>query len=125
MSVLFLSMALSIVKIFVIGPILTQGNFMSHTEHPEKLNIRAGIFGDRIAGPFFFQGNLTKKMYLDLMQNNMDPALTNIIKYNKNYFEGHLIFQQDGALPHYALLVRQYLDRKFANPCIGRRGVIE
>ncbi|KAJ8914917.1 hypothetical protein NQ315_016071, partial [Exocentrus adspersus] len=29
-----------------------------HTQHPQKLNIWAGLFGDQIIGPFFINGNL-------------------------------------------------------------------
>lgn len=25
-----------------------------HTQHPQKLNVWAGIFGDRLVGPFFY-----------------------------------------------------------------------
>lgn len=35
------------------------------------------------------------------------------------------MFQQDGAPPHYALRVRQYLDQTFPDRWIGRRGAIE
>ena len=36
-----------------------------------------------------------------------------------------LYFQQDGATPHYALLVRNYLDNIFPLHWIGRRGSID
>lgn len=36
-----------------------------------------------------------------------------------------MIFQQDGAPPHFALAVRQYLDRRFPNRWIGRRRPVE
>lgn len=42
-----------------------------HTQHPEKLNVQAGV-----VGPFFFPGDLTGKMYLQLLQNTVDLALT-------------------------------------------------
>ena len=34
-------------------------------------------------------------------------------------------YQQDGAPPHYAAPVRQYLDELFPNRWIGRRGFVE
>ncbi|XP_018572308.1 uncharacterized protein LOC108911771 [Anoplophora glabripennis] len=49
-------------------------------------------------------GNLTGEMYLDLLENNIDPALTNIMENNENYFEDQLICQQDGAPPRYLRL---------------------
>lgn len=36
-----------------------------------------------------------------------------------------MYFQQDGAPAHYSLEVRAWLDQKFANRWIGRRGSIE
>lgn len=96
-----------------------------HTQQPEKLNVWAGIFGDRLVGPFFLPGNLTGQMYLQLLEDAIDPALTDIIENVPEYDEDHLIFQQDGAPPHYALIVRQYLDQRFPRNWIGRRGSIE
>lgn len=50
-----------------------------------------------------------------LFPNPLDPNLT----------DERLWFQQDGAPPHYAAIVRQYLDRIFPGRWIGRRGAIE
>ena len=36
-----------------------------------------------------------------------------------------MYFQQDGASAHYSLVVRSWLDEKFPNRWIGRRGPIE
>ena len=38
---------------------------------------------------------------------------------------GNVWFQQDGASPHYAVAVRNYLDATFPGRWIGRRGPIE
>ena len=97
-----------------------------HTQHPQKLNVWAGIFGDNLVGPFFLRGNLTGEMYLELLQEAVDPALTAIIEnQHDRYVENRIMFQQDGAPPHYALFVRQYLDQTFPGRWIGRRGAIE
>lgn len=97
-----------------------------YTQQPQKLNVWAGIFGDNIVGPFFLPGNLTGDMYLDLLENHIDPILTEIIENNAgNYVEDQIVFQQDGAPPHYALPVREYLDQRFPNRWIGRRGPTE
>lgn len=95
------------------------------TQYPQKLNVWAGIYGNRIVGPFFLPGNLTGEMYLNLLQNAVEPALTEIIEQNEHYNENQLIFQQDGAPPHYAHTVRQYLDNTFPDRWIGRRGAQE
>lgn len=44
---------------------------------------------------------------------------------NLNLDENLLHFQQDGAPPHYAVAVRQWLDNNYAHKWIGRRGPIE
>ena len=36
-----------------------------------------------------------------------------------------LTFQQDGASWHYAVIVREWLDKKFPNRLIGKHGPIE
>jgi len=96
-----------------------------HTQHPQKLNVWAGIFGDHIIGPFFLPGNLNGDTYLDLLVNAVNPALIEIVQNDQRYRGENPIFQQDGAPPHYALPVRQFLDETFPGRWIGRRGAIE
>ena len=96
-----------------------------HTQNPQKLNVWAGIFGDHIIGPFFLPGNLNGDTYLDLLENTIIPALIEIMENDQRYQEENAIFQQDGAPPHYALPVRQFLDETFPDRWIGRRGPIE
>lgn len=96
-----------------------------HTQHPEKLNVWAGIYGDSLIGPFFLPGNLTGEMYLRLLEDAIEPGLTDVLENNNRYNANELTFQQDGAPPHYTLAVRQYLDRTYHGRWIGRRGPIE
>lgn len=91
-----------------------------HTQYPKKVNVWAGIIDNRIIGPYFFEENLTGPRYLDFLQNFLLPELNRLFP-NRN----DLWLQQDGAPPHYAVLVRNYLDNVFANRWIGRRGSIE
>lgn len=96
-----------------------------HTQHPEKLNVWVGIYGDCLIGPFFLPGNLNGEVYLQLLEDAIDPALTETVENNNNYNVNDLTFQQDGAPPHYALAVREYLNRTYPDRWIGRRGPIE
>lgn len=64
-------------------------------------------------------------MYLELLETTVDPTLTDIVENDNRYLEDHLIFQQDGAPPHFAVAVRQYLNERFPRHWIGRRGFIE
>lgn len=92
-----------------------------HTQHPQKLNVWAGIFGSQVVGPFFIEGNLNAVQYLAMLRNQIIPALQNIAGDNF----GTLWFQQDGAPPHFGLDVRQHLNHVFPGKWIGRRGAIE
>lgn len=92
---------------------------VAHTQKPQKLNVWAGICGDKIIGPFFIEGNLTADSYLSLLQEHVGPAVMELFP------ETDIIFQQDGAPPHFALNVREYLDAVFPNQWIGRRGPYE
>lgn len=102
-----------------------------HTQFPQKLNVWAGILGNEIIGPIFIEGNLTAELYLNLLQNEIDPLITQSLQNqvdeegNRWLDERHLHFQQDGAPPHYALRVRQWLNERFRGKWIGRRGTLE
>lgn len=91
-----------------------------HTQYPEKLNVWAGIIHNKIIGPYFFDGTLTGPRYLEFLQSFLIPEL---IRLFPNVDD--LWLQQDGAPPHYAVSVRNYLDRVFPARWIGRRGTIE
>lgn len=99
----------------------------AHTQFPQKLNVWAGIVGDRIVGPFFIEGSLTGPKYLDLLSNHVVPTLAELFPNNDDPDIPHdsLWYQQDGAPAHYDLLVRNYLNQTFPNRWIGRRGFIE
>ena len=51
--------------------------------------------------------------------------ITEIVENDLTYSEGITFFQQDGVPPHYDAQVRQFLDQRFHNHWIGRRGPIE
>lgn len=91
-----------------------------HTQYPEKLNVWAGIIGNKIIGPYFFEETLTGPRYLEFLQHFLIPELHRLFPNRDD-----LWLQQDGAPPHYAVLVRNYLDRVFTDRWIGRRGSIE
>ncbi len=70
-----------------------------------------------VIGPYFFENeNVTGSTYKRMLRYFLFPKLQN---YPEN-----MIFQQDGAPPHYSLEVREYLDRKLPNQWIGRGGPI-
>ncbi|KAJ8953315.1 hypothetical protein NQ318_012109, partial [Aromia moschata] len=83
----------------------------AHTQHPQKLNIWAVIVANRIIGPFLFEETLTGERYLEFLQNDIVPALAVIFPYENDpdIPDNTLWFQQDGAPPHYARSVLEYL----------------
>lgn len=91
-----------------------------HTQNPQKVNAWSGMVGRHTIGPFFIQGNLNGESYLDLLQTHIVPAIQALFpgeEFQKVWF------QQDGAPPHYSVIVRNYLNATFPNRWIGR-GVV-
>lgn len=90
-----------------------------HTQHPQKINVWAGILGNQVIGPLFINGNLNGEMYLNMLENTINPLITEAIENqldrdgNNFLDENELYFQQDGAPPHYVLPVRQWLNNVF------------
>ena len=98
-----------------------------HTQYRQKINVWAGIVENQILGPYFFEENLNGERYLDFLQNELIPALAVLFPNPQNPDIPHndIWFQHDGAPPHFARAVRQFLDLTFPNRWIGRRGPIE
>lgn len=98
-----------------------------HTQYPQKVNVWCGIIGEHIIGPFFIEGNLNSDKYLQLLQNNIIHRLLQLFPSvnNPNVIAENVWFHQDGATPHYARIVRNYLNQIFPGRWIGRRGSIE
>lgn len=92
-----------------------------HTQYPQKLNVWAGILCNQIIGPFFIDGNLTAERYLNLLRNQVVPAIRNAVG---DAFE-RVWFQQDGAPAHFGVVVREFLNQTFPNQWIGRTGTTE
>ena len=78
-----------------------------------KVNVWCGLMCDRVVGPFFFKEPTVKAAnYLDMLENFVFPQINNL--------QPNIIFQQDGAPPHWGLHVRDALDREYPNRWIGR-----
>ena len=75
---------------------------------------------DTIIGSLFFEERITGITYLTKVLNGI------VFPYfSENDSEENLVFQQDGAPPHYANVVRNALNEKLAGRWFGRRGSIE
>ena len=67
--------------------------------------------------PNFFEDTVRGEMYLTMLHEFLLPQL-------QNEDLGQIIFMQDGAPPHFANVVRTFLDETFTS-WIGRRGTTD
>lgn len=92
----------------------------SHFQHRWRINVWAGILGDRIIGPYFLNHTMNGENYLmflrELLSEELDELPLSVHRA--------LWFQHDGAPPHFLRAVREYLNAQFPNKWIGRGGPI-
>lgn len=80
----------------------------------------AGIMGNTVVGPYFFDRNVSSASYLHVLQDHLPIFLENI-SFN---LRRNMWFQQDGASAHRSDNVVEHLDDIFANRWIGLRGPV-
>lgn len=69
--------------------------YLRDNQHRWSLMVWAGILGDRIIGPFFFDGNMNAQIYSTFLRENL-PTM-----FDNNPIQPQQIWwQQDGAPPH-------------------------
>lgn len=85
-----------------------------------SINVWCGILGNQVIGPFFFNGTLNSRRYLDFLENNLPELLEDV----PLAVIANLYFQQDGAPPHNAGIVLQYLRQKWDNKVIATNGPV-
>ena len=74
-----------------------------------------GITKQTVYGPFVFVENtVTGGTYLDMLEQVLEAQL------QQDGILSTVVYQQDGAPLHFALPVREYLNRTFSNRWIGR-----
>lgn len=82
-----------------------------------KVNVWCGLLHDRVIGPFFFaEASITSAVYLDMLEQFAFPQIEDL--------QPDIVLQQDGAPPHWGLVVRAALDDKFPGRWVGRGGPI-
>ena len=90
--------------------------YLEQERNSPKVNVWCGLLYNTVIGPFFFaEQTVTQYSYLEMLENFVYPQLAHV---------QNVIFQQDGAPPHWALSVRRSLDENFPNRWIGRGGSI-
>ena len=86
---------------------------IEHERASPKVNVFFTISKNHVYGPFFFEGNVTGDVYLQMLQNWLMVEL--IANEHKDF-----IYQRDGAPPHWQLTVRAYLNDNLLRRWIGR-----
>jgi hypothetical protein len=87
----------------------------THVQEDPRVMVWAGIWEDQIIGPYFFSSNVTGETYLSMLRSYLGDFLDTIPLSRRN----SMFFQQNGAPPHYASIVRTYLNEQFPNRWIG------
>lgn len=89
-----------------------------HLNQP-GVSVWAGLSSDGVIGPIFLDGILTGEKYLTLLQRDVLP----ILQQREDFDD--IWFQQDGAPPHFAKCVRDFLHQTFPGRWLGRRGCVD
>jgi len=86
----------------------------------ESLNVWAGILGNLVIGPYFFEGHLDGDRYANFLERDLPGLLEEVRLADRP----RIVFQQDGAPPHTSLRARAVLQRIFPGRWIGLYGPI-
>lgn len=85
--------------------------------HSPKICVWMGLTATFKLKPFFFPATVNADNYLDLLRDHVMPQLRRKRKMST------VVFQQDGAPPHYGTAVRNFLKENFPETRIIARGV--
>lgn len=99
----------------------TNPRWMQEVQHQGRwsVNVWCGILGTEIIGPFFFDEPLNGRTYLNFLENHLPDLLDDVpLETTLSMF-----FQHDGCPAHFAVNVRQFLDREYPNRWIGRGSI--
>lgn len=91
----------------------------SSFQHQFSVNVWAGIIDDILVGPIILPATMNGPRFLEFLQTEFHDALMELpIAYRRR-----MILQLDGAPPHFAIDVRNYLNEHYV-PWVGRNGHI-
>jgi len=82
------------------------------------MNVWAGI--TEILGPVVVPDILTGTTYVDFLRNDLSEFLEEVLLLERN----KIVFQQDGAGPHNARIMTDYLNEHFPGRWMDRYGPI-
>lgn len=81
-----------------------------------SINVWAGIIGNCMIGPIELPQRLNGDSYLLFLRETLPPLLENIPLITRM----SMFYMHDGAPPHFAVPVREYLNQRYPNRWIGR-----
>lgn len=75
-----------------------------------------GIINGYLIGPYIFDGNVNGQNFSAFLRNELPGLLEDVDLYTRQ----RMWIQLDGVPPHYARIVRNYLNRRYNGMWIGR-----
>ena len=91
------------------------GDWIEKPLHDAKVLVWCAITSRKVYGPYFFEESVNQHNYLHMLKTFFWPKHYRLKDAKKYYF------QQDGATPHTANLVQDYLKDKFGDQFIGKK----
>lgn len=85
-----------------------------HRQFPEKIMVWTGFTKKFVIGPYFFEGSVNQDSYREMLEMFLIPQLKSRRVFSRTYF------QQDGARPHTAHSVIEFLTSRFGDRLISR-----
>ena len=81
-------------------------------------SVWVGVYRGRIIGPVIYNGTLTSERYLEILRQQIEPQIEDMPLIELR----DIFFQQDGAPPHNAAIINNFLTLSFGNNWIANRG---
>jgi len=86
-----------------------------------SINVWCGILNNTLIGSYFYTGTLNGERYLDFLENILSSLLEDVPLHLRE----RMWLQQDGAPPHNAIVVRNYLNNSFPLRWMGTNGPVK
>jgi len=83
----------------------------SNVQSRWSINVWCGLIDEHLVGPYFYEGNLNGKKYLNFLKNKLPVLLEDLPLSKRKY----LLWQQDGAPAHNYLQVQDYLNNIYGS----------
>lgn len=89
-------------------------------QHRWSVMVWCGIVNGYLIGPYFLEENMNRHVFLELLRDHLPVLLEEVDLETRR----RMWIQLDGAAPHYAQIVKNFLDQNFNGRWIGRGGPV-